>query len=61
MSYFNSVNELDDILKSLTPEKYQEMLPYVKINFEKAKNYQLLEDGIYDMLVNMDVIKAVEK
>lgn len=57
MIIFNSVEELDGILKTLTPELYNEMLPYAQINFEKAKSYQLLEDGIYDKLVSMNVIK----
>lgn len=54
---FSSVEELDEILASLSPEKYESMLEYAKINFEKAKKYQLLEDGIYDQLVEMNIIK----
>ena len=63
MLIFNNIEELGAILKSLTVtpyayvEKYMEMLPYAQDNFEKAKGYQLLEDGIFDKLVQMNVIK----
>jgi len=56
MIIFNSVNELDDILSSLTEQKYHDMLEYAKINFEKAKNYQLIEDGIYNQLKEMKIL-----
>ena len=37
---FNNIEDLRHILDSLTPQKYEEMLPYVKINFELALKYQ---------------------
>jgi hypothetical protein len=56
MIIFDSIDELDDILSNLSLEKYEQMLPYARINFERAKGYQLLEDGIYDKLVEMKVL-----
>ena len=34
----------------VTEEGYKEMLPYIKENFELAKNYILAEDYIYKLL-----------
>ena len=44
---FDSINDLDVILKTLNAEKYDEMLPYVKENFERAKNYVSTDDLIF--------------
>lgn len=48
MIIFNTIDELKEIINNLTVEKYQEMLPYVLNNFERAKNYLLAEDWIYN-------------
>jgi hypothetical protein len=45
---FNNINELDNILKNLTPEVYDEMLPYVNENFEIAKPFW--ENNIYQRI-----------
>ena len=48
---FNNIEDLRHILDSLTPQIYEEMLPYVKINFELALNVYLkileIEQSIY--------------
>lgn len=56
MIIFNSVDELEHILKTLTPELYFSMLSYAQLNFEKAKEYQLLEDGIFNQLKELEII-----
>jgi hypothetical protein len=53
---FDTLEELDNILGSLNEQKYNEMLPYVKENFERGKNYQLMEDYIFNKLLEMDLI-----
>jgi len=47
---FDNPNELVSILRSLSKEKYDSMIEYVKINFELAKKYQTPDDNTY-MLV----------
>jgi hypothetical protein len=53
---FNTIEELDDILKNLTPSMYDEMLPYLHENFEAAKPYwektiyQRIEDQVENAL-----------
>ncbi len=34
--YFNTIDELVDIVNNLTPEKYTEMLPYIEHNYQNA-------------------------
>ena len=47
---FNTQEELDDILSNLNEEKYNSMLEYAKINYEKAKNsYVLDNDSLYNL------------
>jgi len=45
---FQTQEELDTIMDSLTPEKYQEMLPYIKANYEKCFEWPLNNDMLYD-------------
>lgn len=47
---FNNIEDLRHILDSLTPQKYEEMLPYVKINFELALKYQNPDNILYDLI-----------
>jgi len=34
--YFNNIEELTNIVNNLTPEKYNEMLPYIEHNYQNA-------------------------
>tara|TARA_R110002110_G_scaffold295886_4_gene509951 strand:- start:6767 stop:7606 length:840 start_codon:yes stop_codon:yes gene_type:complete len=48
---FIVTDSLDDVgkaLSNLSPEMYREMLPYITENQEKAKNYILAENYIFD-------------
>jgi hypothetical protein len=54
--YFRNEKELLDIMNSLSLEKYQEMLPYAKINFEKCFKWPLNNDMLFDMYYK-DIIK----
>lgn len=44
---FDTAKELKDILNSLSKEKYKSMLEYAKINFQKALEYQNIDDYFY--------------
>jgi hypothetical protein len=44
----NSVEDMINVLNDLTPQKYEELLPYVKENFEIAKRFLTVEDYIYE-------------
>ena len=48
---FNNPQELSDILFSLSEEKYNSMLPYVKKNFELVKKYLRPDDYIFEETV----------
>ena len=50
MKIFEKITDLPKLLKQCTEEGYKEMLPYIKENFELAKNYILAEDYIYKLL-----------
>jgi hypothetical protein len=54
---FKSVEELELILPTLSADKYNEMLPYVHANFEKAKNYKRTENNIYPLFSRLGLIK----
>jgi len=47
MLIFKTGPELISILDSLSPELYEQKLPYVKENFETAKNHCQLDDKVY--------------
>ena len=44
----DSVNDVGEALSKITPELYQQMLPYIEDNFNKSKNYILSENYIFD-------------
>lgn len=46
---FQTQEELDAIIDSLSPEKYSSMLEYAKINYEKCYEWPLNNDMLYDM------------
>jgi glycosyltransferase involved in cell wall biosynthesis len=45
---FQTQEELDAIMDSLTLEKYQEMLPYIEANYKKCFEWPLNNDMLYD-------------
>lgn len=45
---FNDIEELNSILTQLNEEKYEELLPIVKKNFDIASKYVTVEDYIYE-------------
>tara|TARA_A100001515_G_scaffold132210_1_gene120481 strand:- start:66 stop:992 length:927 start_codon:yes stop_codon:yes gene_type:complete len=47
MLIFKTGPELISILDSLSPELYEQKLPYVKENFETAKNHCQVDDQVY--------------
>lgn len=55
MIIFNDVNELEEILNSLTVDKYNSMLKAVNENFEEAKHYLMVENWLYK--TNNDIFK----
>lgn len=46
--FFETINELGDILTELTEEKYMSMLAAVESNYRKYKDYIIPEDYIYN-------------
>lgn len=50
---FDTVDELKQILNNISLDKYQEMLPYVKENFEKAEKYFRPEKWIYNEIKDL--------
>jgi hypothetical protein len=46
---FQTQEELDDIINSLSLEKYNSMLEYAKINYQKCYKWPLNNDMLYDM------------
>jgi len=48
---FDTIEELEEIMKNLSFDLYQKMLPYIKINFEIAKKHQEVQDDqIYKII-----------
>ena len=47
---FETAKELKEILESLSEEKYNSMLQYAKINFEKALETQNIDDYIFKIV-----------
>jgi hypothetical protein len=45
---FQTQDELDAIIDSLSPEKYESMLEYAKINFDKCFEWALDNDMAYE-------------
>lgn len=53
---FIIVDNLDDIVtacNSLNPSSYQEMLPYIKYNFEKSKKYTTITDRLEEKIIEL--------
>jgi glycosyltransferase involved in cell wall biosynthesis len=46
--YFKNMKELHGIMDSLTPKKYQEMMPYIKSNFEACFKWPVNNDTLYE-------------
>ena len=55
---FQTQEELDTIMNSLTPEKYQEMLPYVEANYKKCFEWPLNNNMLYDKYYK-DIIDGI--
>lgn len=53
---FESVNELQENLRTLDESSYDSLLEYAKINFEKAKEYMIAEDYMYQKYLKDYVI-----
>lgn len=49
---FNTTDELDAHLSSLTMELYEQMLPYAKTNYEKASQLACTDDVLASHLIN---------
>jgi hypothetical protein len=45
---FDTIDDLSEILNSLTPELYNSKIKNIKNNFELSKKYILSEDWIYE-------------
>jgi len=45
---FQTQEELDSIIDSLTPELYEQMLPYIKENYRRCFDWPLDNDMLYD-------------
>lgn len=55
---FNNEYELQEIVESLTIDKYMSMLPYIKYNFEKCFTWPLNNDMLYDMYYSKIIKKT---
>jgi len=55
---FQTQEELDTIMNSLTPEKYQEMLPYIEANYKKCFEWPLNNNMLYDKYYK-DIIDGI--
>jgi hypothetical protein len=49
---FNSIQELEKILPTLTIDLYNQKINNIKTNFELAKDYRIADDKIYKILKN---------
>ena len=49
---FDSINELQENLRTIDESSYNSMLEYIKINFDKAKEYMIAEDYMYEKYMN---------
>jgi hypothetical protein len=47
---WTDINELNDILDSISPKKYSEMLPYIEKNYYIAKGYINPDDIFYELI-----------
>jgi hypothetical protein len=62
---FDHIEKLEDILNNLTPQHYDEMLPYLEENYHRAKPYwertvyQRIEDEISKMLQSIVIEQTI--
>lgn len=56
MIIINSILDLDNIIYNLSENTYFDMLEYVKINFERMKEYLISENYIFNILKNKNII-----
>jgi hypothetical protein len=47
---FETINELNDIFNSMSEDKYNNMLFAIQDNFERAKQYCIVEDWLFENL-----------
>jgi hypothetical protein len=52
MIVVNSLEEIKDAVAKLTPEHYEKMLPYIKINKEKTQNFLMLKSKLVEEFFN---------
>jgi hypothetical protein len=47
---FDTIEDLEDIIKNLTIEKYNELIPYMENNYEliKKEKYEIPEDWLFE-------------
>ena len=48
---FTTPQEFRHIMDNLTKEQYYEMLPYIRENFEIAKQHTQLDDLVFDTIM----------
>lgn len=53
----DNTDNIGEALSKITPKMYEDMLPYVKENFEKAKEYILAENHIYENYIKTGKIE----
>ncbi len=58
MIIFDTLEDLQYQINSLTLDKYNSMLPAIKENFERSKQYLLAEDWVF---LNTDIFKEYKK
>ena len=52
---FSSVDELAKIVETLNIDLYQSKMEAIKDNFERVKKYEVVEDHIYNLLINEEI------
>ncbi len=53
---FDTLDDLDEILSSLSPELYAELLPYAEVNQKLVRKYDTQEDWIFENVLVKDNI-----
>ena len=51
---FDTLDDIESILPTLTFERYESMKPYILENFEKAKNYISTDDSVADGIMHLN-------
>ena len=52
----NNMNDVNNMWNNITPEKYNEMKPYIEENLEKGKKYILGENYIYNNYIKTKLL-----